>query len=161
MALKKMISPALPNSIGHRLKNIGKNTIETDVYDHNFYMLDKQPTGPDTVVRFPFEVKATRPWQGGLAETRGKEIVYLKELAPRQTAQNDLTGFTVDPKDYDITVENKSTGAGVRQTSDQPISRINYWSIRTTACPEAYIKMSILPGREFTWRIAWDFYATK
>jgi hypothetical protein len=147
--------------IEHRLKNTGKNTIQTDVYEHNFYMLDKQPTGPDIVVRFPFEVKAAKPWQQGLAETRGKEVVYLKELEPRQTASNDLTGYTVDPKDYDITVENKSTGVGVRQTGDRPISRINYWSIRTTACPEAYVDMSILPGKDFTWKIKWDFYAPK
>jgi hypothetical protein len=39
--------------------------------------------------------------------------------------------------------------------------RINYWSIRTTACPEAYIRMRIEPGKEFTWRIAYDFYTTK
>jgi len=113
------------------------------------------------VVKFPFDVKAPRPFQQGLAELRGKELVYLKELMPRQTASNDLTGYTVDPSDYDIRVENKATGAGVRQTSDRPISRINYWSIRTTACPEAYISMSVLPGKEFTWRIAWDFYSTQ
>jgi hypothetical protein len=106
-------------------------------------------------------VKSAKPFQQELAETRGKELVYLKELGPRQTASSELTGFTVDPKDYDIAVENKSTGAGVRQTADRPISRINYWSIRTTACPEAYISMSILPGKDFTWKINWDFYTTK
>lgn len=148
-------------AIEHRLKNIGTKAIETDVYDHNFYMLDKQPTGPDIVVRFPFEVKAEKPFQQGLAELRGKELVYLKELQPRQTASNELTGFGADPKDYDIVMENKATGAGVRQTADRPISRINYWSIRNTACPEAYIKVSALPGKEFTWRISWDFYSTK
>lgn len=144
----------------HRLKNTGKKAIESDVYEHNFYMLDNQPTGPDVVVKFPFEVKATGNFRG-LAETRGKELVYLKELAPRISAQSDLTGFGTDPKDYDIRVENTKSGAGVRQTSDRPVSRINYWSIRSTACPEAYIHMNIAPGKDFTWKINYQFYATK
>lgn len=144
----------------HRLKNTGKKLIESDVYEHNFYMIDKQPTGPDVVVKFPFEVHATQDLRG-LAETKGKELVYLKELGPRDTAQSNLTGFGADPKDYDISEENQKTGAGVRQTSDRPLTRINYWSIRSTACPEAYIHMSIPPGQEFTWRIAYEFYTTK
>jgi len=144
----------------HRLKNTGKKLIESDVYEHNFYMIDKQPTGPDVVVKFPFEVHATQDLRG-LAETKGKELVYLKELGPRDTAQSNLTGFGADPKDYDITEENQKTGAGVRQTSDRPLTRINYWSIRSTACPEAYIHMSIPPGQEFKWRIAYEFYTTK
>ncbi|HKD09094.1 MAG TPA: hypothetical protein VKB79_24540 [Bryobacteraceae bacterium] len=147
-------------TLEHRLKNTGSKPIESDVYEHNFYMLDKQPTGPDVVVRFPFEVHAQRNF-GGLAETRGKEIVYPKELQARESAQDELSGFGSDVKDYDIAEENRKTGAGVRQTSDRPLTRIHYWSIRSTACPEAYIHMNIPPGKDFTWKIAYDFYATK
>jgi hypothetical protein len=142
----------------HRLRNTGKKAIESDVYEHNFYMLDKQPTGPDVVIRFPFDVHATGDFRGA-AETRGRELVYLKELQNRQSAQSELTGFGADPKDYDIVVENKKTGAAVRQTSDRPVARINFWSIRSTACPEAYIHMNIEPGKEFTWKINYEFSA--
>jgi hypothetical protein len=142
----------------HRLKNTGSKAIESDVYEHNFYMIDGQPTGPDVVVRFPFDVHATQDLHG-LAETRGKELVYLKELTGRESAQSNLTGFGADPKDYDITEENVKTGASVRQTCDRPLVRINYWSIRSTACPEAYIHMKIAPGETFTWRILYQFSA--
>ncbi|MDE3198018.1 MAG: hypothetical protein KGN84_16845 [Acidobacteriota bacterium] len=144
--------------LAHRLKNIGTKPIESDVYEHNFYMIDKQPTGPDVVVKFPFDVHAAGNFKG-FAETRGKELVYLKELPPGQSAQSELTGFSSDVKDYDITEENTKTGAGVRQTANRPIVRINYWSIRSTACPEAYIHMNIAPGKEFTWNISYDFFA--
>jgi len=144
----------------HRLRNTGRKTIESDVYEHNFYMIDKQPTGPDVVVKFPFMVHASGDFRG-LAEIRGKELVYLKELGERQTAQSELTGFSSVVKDYDITEENTRTGAGVRQTADRPVARINYWSIRTTACPEAYIHMNIAPGKEFDWKIRYNFYTTK
>jgi hypothetical protein len=141
----------------HRLKNTGKKTIESSAYEHNFYMIDGLPTGPDVVVKFPFEVKATANLNG-LAEVRGKELIYLKELQRGQTVQSNLVGYGDTAKDYDIRVENRKAGAGVRQTGDRPIERINYWSIRTTACPEAYVHMKIEPGKEFTWRIAYEFY---
>jgi hypothetical protein len=61
-------------------------------------------------------------------------------------------------KDYDIRVENAAAHAGVRQTSNRTLAKPVFWSIRTTVCPEAYIDMRIEPGKEFTWRIAYDFY---
>jgi hypothetical protein len=145
-------------ALAHRLKNTGRKTIESDVYEHNFYMLDGQPTGPNVVIRFPFDVQAEQDLHG-LAETRSHELVYLKELTGRESAQSNLTGFGSDPQSYDITVENTKTGAAVRQTCDRPLARINYWSIRSTACPEAYIHMKIAPGETFTWRILYEFSA--
>jgi len=38
------------------------------------------------------------------------------------------------------------------------LSKIDFWSIRTTVCPEAYIEMKIEPGQESHWRLAYDFY---
>jgi hypothetical protein len=144
-------------ALEHSLKNTGKKTIETSVYDHNFYMLDGLPTGPDTVVRFPFDLHVTGDLRG-LAEVRGKDFAYLKELQKGQTAAGDLEGFGDTAKDYDIRVENRKAGIGVHQVGDRPLSRMYFWSIRTTVCPEAYISMKIEPGKEFTWRIAYEFY---
>src|ERR1017187_3259485 len=61
----------------HSLRNTGKKPISTSVYEHNFYMLDHQPAGPDYTVRFPFEVHAQANLHGA-AEARGKEF-YLPE----------------------------------------------------------------------------------
>ena len=47
-------------SLEHSLRNTGRKAIETGVYDHNFYMIDGRPTGPDFVVKFPFELKSAR-----------------------------------------------------------------------------------------------------
>lgn len=143
--------------IEHSLKNTGAKAIETNVYEHNFYMLDGKPTGPDIVVKFPFTVQAARDLRG-LAEIRGKELVYLQELQTGQTAQSDLTGFGDSAGDYDIRVENRKTGAGVRQVGDRPMARINFWSIRTTVCPEAYVNVKAEPGKETTWSIRYEFY---
>jgi len=142
----------------HSLKNTGKKVIDTSVYDHDFFMLDGEPTGPNIRVRFQFEPKAETDFKDA-AEWNGNELVYKRELAPRRdSVASWLTGFGTTAKDNDFLVENTRTGAGVRQTGDQPLSQLNFWSIRTTVCPEAYIHMHIEPGRTFKWKIVYEFY---
>jgi hypothetical protein len=144
--------------IEHSLKNTGKKSIETNVYNHGFFMIDGQPSGPDFTVKFPFDVKAVAELQG-LAEMRGKELHYLKELEPGgQSVHTQLTGFGDSARDFDFRVENRKTGAGVHVTGDRPLWKIDFWSIRTTVCPEEYINMKIEPGKESQWRISYDFY---
>jgi hypothetical protein len=144
----------------HSLRNTGKKVIETDVFNHDFYMLDGKPTGPDVTVTFPFDVKVDLS-SPSLAEMRGKQLVYLKELEPRQSVSGWMTGFGDTAADYDFRIENRKTGAGVRQTGDHPLSKINYWSIRTTACPEGYNHLRVEPGKEIRWRISYEFYEVK
>lgn len=144
-------------TLEHSLRNTGRKVIESSVYEHNFYMLDDQPAGPDYVVHFPWAVSARRDLNGA-AETRGNEFVYLRELEKGQSIFTELEGFGTKPRDYDIRVENRKAGIGVRQTGNRPIARMNFWSIRSTVCPEAFIDMRIEPGKEFTWNIAYEFY---
>ncbi len=144
--------------LSHTLKNIGTETIDTQVYDHDFYMLDGAPTGPDMAVRFPFEPTAVRDLGNG-ASVSGKELVFSRELETGQSSQSVLTGYSGDASSYDFIVENRKTGVGVEQTGDQPIARINFWSIRTTMCPEAYVHIKVAPGETAHWTIRYRFFA--
>jgi hypothetical protein len=140
----------------HSLRNIGEKTLDTNVFNHDFYMLDNQPTSPDVVVTVPFELGHGDDWKGP-GETRGKELHYLQELQKGQTVSATLTGYGDRASDYNIVVENRKSGAKVRQTSDRPMSRLYFWSIRTTVCPEAYIHLHVEPGNTETWRIGYEF----
>jgi hypothetical protein len=144
----------------HSLTNTGTKMIESEVYDHDFFMLDGAPTGPGMVVHFPFEPKAQRPLEPR-GKIDGKDIVYLQELGtgPKEAVTSYLKGFSQSPADYDITVEDQRTGVGVEQTADVPISQFNFWSIRTTICPEAYIHLSVQPGQTTHWNIRYRFFA--
>jgi hypothetical protein len=142
----------------HDLTNTGTETIDTYVYNHDFFMLDGSPTGPGMVVRFPFEPKADAALENG-AHISGKEIVYERELQAGQTASGSLTGYSKNVSDYDFYVENRNTGAGVEQSGDLPISKIYFWSIRTTICPEAYVHLHISPGQTARWTIHYRFHA--
>jgi hypothetical protein len=148
-------------TIQHTLKNTGRKAFTTSQYNHNFFMLDGEPTGPDASVTFPFELRPEKPFQDGLAEVQGKRVAYLKELQEGQTVSTEFQGFGKTASDYDIRVEIKKSGAGVRIQGDQPITRIVYWSIRTTLCPEAYITMEVPPGKQSRWTYTYTFYDTR
>lgn len=143
----------------HILRNTGNRTIETSVYDHNFFVIDKQPIGPGFVVRLPFNITGERQGLGDLAEVKGKDIVFLRNLKNDETVYcGGLEGFGTSADDYDIRIENHTTGAGVRITCDRPILKLNFWACSTTLCPEPYIKIKVDPGQEFTWKISYEFY---
>jgi len=143
--------------IEHTLRNTGRREISTAQYNHNFFVIDKQPTGPDFVVKFPFEARATLDLQDK-AQVRGRELVYLRELQKGESVFTQLTGFGDTAKDYDFRIENRKAGAGVRITGDRPLKRLVYWSIRTTLCPEPYIAIQAGPGGETRWKITYEFY---
>jgi hypothetical protein len=141
----------------HHLKNTGRKPISTQVYDHNFFRMDLATTGPDIVVRFPFDVKAARPLND-LAEVRGKDIAFLKEFQKGQTVFTEVEGFGAAASDYDFRIENRKTGAGVHITGDRPLVKVYFWSANLTVCPEPYIDVSAEPGKESSWRITYQFY---
>ncbi len=141
----------------HSLKNTGRRSIVTSVYDHDFFVIDGQPTGPDFVVKFPFAPRATQDLKN-LAEIRGQELVYLRTLEKGETAGSYIEGFGNNVSDNDFRVENRRAGVGVRETGDRPLSKIYFWSIRTTICPEGYIDVNVEPGQEAKWKISYEFY---
>ena len=78
----------------------------------------------------------------------GHAIVYTRELEDKQAASAGITGFGKDVVDYDIQVRNARLGTEVRIRGDRPLEKMYFWSIRTVACPEPYVHLSIGPGEE-------------
>ena len=145
-------------TLEHTIKNTGQTPIDTEVYDHDFYMIDNQTTGPAMTVQFPFDVSSEKPL-APLGVIQGKDLTYAADVGPRDTVSSYLTGFSEKSSDYDITVRNKETGVGVEQTSATPLSKLNFWSIHTTVCPEAYVHLSIPPGKSQSYTIQYRFFA--
>ena len=143
--------------IEHSLRNTGRKTIDTAMYDHNFFVIDHEVVGPDMAIRFPFVPKPLAELKNG-GKVRGQEVTYSRELQTGESVFSALEGFGDTPKDYDIRIENRKSGAGVRIRGDQPLAKLVFWSIRTVACPEPYIQLRIEPGSEKKWRFLYDFY---
>ncbi|HEX8358442.1 MAG TPA: hypothetical protein VF610_13555, partial [Segetibacter sp.] len=111
--------------LAHTLKNTGKRLIETNVYNHNFFVLDKQSTGTDFVIKFPFTLKGEASGREVYGKLEGGNIVFLTDFKKNEHLYfTDLQGYGDSNKDYDIRVENHKTGAAVRVTSDQPLSKL-------------------------------------
>ena len=144
-------------TIEHSLKNTGSKLIRTAQYNHNFFVIDNQTTGPDMVIQFPFEPKPTKDLKG-LAQVTGKDLMYTQALEKGQSVFTELEGFGASASDYDLRIENRKSGAGVRIRGDRPLVKMVFWSIRTTACPEPYIQIEVAPGREEKWKFTYDFY---
>jgi hypothetical protein len=145
-------------TIEHRLVNQGAKAIETRVYDHNFLIIDRQGAGPSVEITFPFAPKPTKPLDP-LAQIRGKQLLFPKELRGRDTFYGEFTGFGNNSSDYEIRVENTRTGAGVAITGDRPLVNLGVWAVRTVVAPEPFIEINVPPGREFHWKYSYRCYA--
>jgi len=145
--------------LAHTLKNTGRRTIRTTVYNHNFLVLDGQPPGPDFTIAVPYQIQSRRPPNKDLAEIRGNRVVYLKTLEDRDLVHTGVQGFSDNPRDNEIRIENHHAGVGVRITGDRPLSDNALWSIRTVLAMEPFIAMVIEPGGEFTWKNSYEYFS--
>ena len=144
--------------LDHCLRNTGTRVIQTSVYNHNFLYLDRQAPGPGLSLTFPFRIRPSSPLTGGLAEVRENQITFNKALTGEDRVTLGIVGFSADPEDYDIRVENRDVAAGVRITADRPLSRLALWAIRAPLSIEPFIDMTVEPGTQFSWRINYEYY---
>lgn len=145
--------------ISHALNNTGTRTIETTVYDHNFFTIDMHPIGPGYVVKFPFKLSGEGTGLGVLGELNGNQIDFIRAIGNgEEIFCPSLKGFGTTADDYVITIENRITGAGVKISCDQPFQKLAFWCCPTTLCPEPYIKVKAEPGKTAEWTIRYQFY---
>jgi hypothetical protein len=143
----------------HTLTNTGRKAVRGEVYNHNFLVLDRLPTGPDFEISVPFVLHSDRPADPSVAAIQGSRILYRKTLQGRDTVAMPLRGFGDSARDYDIRIDHRQTGAGVRVTGDRPLSRLALWSIRSTLCMEPFIRIDVEPGNRFTWKYTYEYSA--
>jgi hypothetical protein len=142
--------------IEHELKNTGAKPIDTLVYNHNFFVIDKEVVGPDIRISFPWTPQPDNPFANG-GEIKANSIRYTKELQPGETVAADLSGFGA----FDMNIDNTKALAGVRITGDQPLTKLYFWSIRTVACPEPYVRIHVEPKASMKWHITYALYTVK
>lgn len=154
------LTPGKPQLVlEHTLKNTGKKAIATSTYNHNFFMIDNEPSNENIRIVFPYEVSGEGNGFGSIINAKGKQLVYAREIVKGdQVFSAGLKGFGPSAEDYDIRIENTKSRAGVRMTCDRPLEKLVYWACPTTSCPEPYIKIAVEPGAETKWELTYDFY---
>ena len=155
----RMVPGKAQMTIEHVLKNTGKKPIVTTVYCHNFLTLS--PGNENVTITAPFAIKADKPFEPGTAAVDGKTIKYLRAIPEGEAVTSPISGFGDQVSDYDFTVQNTATGFGQRIRADQPLARINFWSIRTNVSWEPYIAIAIKPGETKRWTYTYDYFGPK
>ena len=146
--------------IDHSLRNTGRQGIQATQYNHNFLVLNRATTGPDFVISFPFQVQSSKPPDPKLAAIKEHQIVYLKTLEGEERVAFGIQGFGKEAKDYDVRIDNRKNGAGVRITSDRPPVSIALWSIRSVISIEPFVDVSTEPGSTTTWKYTYNYYVS-
>jgi hypothetical protein len=141
--------------ISHSLKNTGKTAIHTTVYDHNFLRL--VPGGDGLRVSFPFTVAAASPPDPGLLGISGNTLTYRRAMQSKERISFPITGFGAGAQDYDFRITDTATGASVHVQGDQPLTRINIFSIDRVQSVEPYIAIDLAPGAEKRWTYTYTF----
>lgn len=146
--------------IEHKLKNTGEKKIEIDQYNHNFFVIDNQVTGPSFKIKYPFRTK-TESDTKGLIEVGGLDIKFLKDFDKGDNVFVEVEGFKSSPLHNKFSIENRKAGAGVMVSVDQPITKAQFWANNTTLCPEHFIQLSIDPNKEQSWTSKYILFESK
>jgi hypothetical protein len=139
--------------ITHRLRNTGKKLISTSVYDHNFLRIT--PGNGGVAVTFPFVPVAASPPPPDLMRIQGHTLSYLRPMANKERISFLVTGFGKTATDYDFTIA--GSGASVHIQGDQPVTRLNIFSVDRVQSVEPYIAVDLAPGAEKHWTYTYTF----
>jgi hypothetical protein len=145
--------------IEHVLRNSGTKAIITSVYDHNFLDVDSGGAAAGLTLTTPFVLTADPPPNSALAQVMGREFLFNASPPIDQRILTKLSGFSAAATDYDFHIVDRSRGAGVRITADQPLQQITLWSIRPVMAIEPFVKMTLAPGESFRWSYRYAFEA--
>ncbi|AEL28141.1 hypothetical protein [Cyclobacterium marinum] len=151
--------------IRHKLKNIGKKRIETSVYNHNFFVIDQELTGPNIETTFPYDIYLDKSGNkrvvnfDALGIISDRSISFSRYFKKGENVYTDaLMGFRDLPEDYQFSVMNTKTDAGVKVTGDKALEKIVYWANARTYCAEPYIRLELDPGETINWKNEYDFF---
>jgi hypothetical protein len=155
----RLINGKSEMALEHSLKNIGKNAIETQVYNHNFLIIDGKGPQAGTAVTLPFTVSTGQKPNPELAAIEGNKVVYKKTLAGEDVVQFPITGFGDTASDHEIRIESKALKAGMSMRGDKPLKSVNLWSIRSNVSVEPFVAVSVAAGEEFRWTSSYRYYS--
>jgi hypothetical protein len=143
-------------TIAHKLRNTGQKSIETDQFNHNFFMIDGEISGPAFTINFPYTI-STQDNLKDMMSIEGSALKFNKEFRDTSLFMT-LTGYSNEVSDHSVTVVNHNSGAGVTLSMDQPIYRMCFWACETTLCPENFIWISAAPGEEMQWKADYKLF---
>ena len=143
--------------IHHKLQNQGEKIIETDQFNHNFFMIDGEKSGTAFQLSFPYEIISGDDPKG-IVELKGKDLTFIKDIERGEHVFLVLEGFGEEMKDHQVKVVNRESGAGVSFSVDKSLQRMVFWACETTLSPENFISISVKPGEVDNWTSTYNLF---
>ena len=138
--------------INYHLKNTGEKTIQTNEYVHNFLAVNKELTGSDYKLKFPFQIKPAL-FEGNVNPEKkvdiGQKEVTFNGTPDEQFFFGNLSGKeTVDASWELINTENK---IGIKETGSFKTAKVNLWGWKHVISPELFFNIHAEPGKDVEW----------
>lgn len=146
--------------IHYALANTGQKPFVTEQYTHNYFSFAGAPTGPNYILRFPFDFEATglHPEQ----ERKGREIDFARPISPKIAAVNAVVTPPVDHQgEHSVEVLNPANGMSILASNTLPSLRIAVHATPRYLCPEQFILISLQPGESRQWVRRFEFNLRK
>jgi hypothetical protein len=145
-------------TIAHELTNRGSAPLVTSHYGHHFFRIDDTPVGA------PYELELAYPMT--LNDARGRvDLFELKDrtlrlrgdLGSGDYVYSLLPGFGSAINDHRFTLRNTKTGSAIVAIGDRPLTKFQLWGVRTTLCPEPFVRIEVPAGGTERWSTRYRF----
>jgi hypothetical protein len=93
-------------------------------------------------------------------DLRGHGLFFTKEIPSDKSVWLSIEGFK-KAEDNRITIRNRRTGGGMEIATDQPLSRMAFFSHGGVLSPEPFIEIKIPPGQTKEWKTVYTFSVEK
>jgi hypothetical protein len=144
-------------TVFHEFTNRGVREINTDYYCHNFTMIDGDPIDQRYHLEFSFPVSASNTMKG-FAACDGNGITILKPVVG--SFHTFLTGWEQAETPNQVTILNRSKGAGVQIRGSAKPHQFALWTTTLATCPEPFIPIHLQAGESAAWHDEYTFFVT-
>ena len=140
--------------IEHLLTNIGPRSWSTNHYNHNFFLIDSDKVGPNYELQLPFAITAINR-KASFEETANvvDKTIRFRELVGTRSFFAELSGHRNQIGDHQFKLLHIPTGLTIECKGDSPLSKMNFWGMGNTICPEPYTQISLASNSTFKWNL--------
>lgn len=146
-------------TIKYTLRNIGKKTIQTDEYVHNFMAINNDSVGEIFRINFPFDLKPKlfgETVNPELAVSVGEKEVTSNAPPNEQFFFSNLSGGKSVPASWEL--RHLKTKIGIREKTSFQTSKINLWGWKHVISPELFFEINIEPNEMKEWTRTYEVF---
>ncbi len=146
-------------TIQYYLENTGEKDIITDEYNHNFTAINKDLTGPNYVLKFPFQLRPQLFAEVVNPEGKvnlGQNEITWKGTPKEQFFYSNLTGSENVKAAWELI--DLEYNIAISETGSFQTNKVNLWGWQHVISPELFINIFLKPGQSTEWSRKYSVY---